>query len=316
MLFVSISVQIAALLLFAVAGSFTVVMIARILQGLAAGAAIGVLSAIMIDSHPSRGAITSAASPGTGSGLGALLSGLTVQFLPGPTHTIYLLLAGVLTLQALLALRLIPADGGQRSDARSALRPRVAIPAPGRATFLAVAPVVLATWGVSGFYAALGPALYTTLSGSREVWPTALPMFVLVGTGTLATIVLKDTKGPALTATSAVATLTGLAVTVTCVELGSIRLYLLGSAIAGIGFGTGFQGPVRSLAPLATPDERPALMSAVFMVAYIGLGTAAIIPGALLNTGVSLPTVTVELAAAIAVLVTATLCATLWMRES
>ncbi len=313
-LFASISTQIAALLVFAVAGSFIVVVIARILQGLASGAAFGVLSATMIDADPDRGAITSAATPGTGSGLGALLSGLTVQYLPGPTHTIYLLLAGVLTVQALLVLRLIPAGGGNRSALGSALRPRVAVPAQARKIFLAVAPVVLAAWGLSGFYAALSPALYTTLSGSREVWPTALPLFVLVGTGTLATTVLRNAGGAALTATSTVSTLAGLAVTVVAVEAENVGLYLVGSAIAGIGFGTGFQGPVRSLISLATPDERPALMSAVFMVAYLGLGIAAIIPGALLNTGIALPTVTVELAAALAVLTAVTLCATLRMR--
>lgn len=312
-LFASISTQIAALLVFAVAGSFIVVVIARILQGLASGAAFGVLSATMIDADPDRGAITSAATPGTGSGLGALLSGLTVQYLPGPTHTIYLLLAGVLTVQALLVLRLIPAGGGNRSALGSALRPRVAVPAQARKIFLAVAPVVLAAWGLSGFYAALSPALYTTLSGSREVWPTALPLFVLVGTGTLATTVLRNAGGAALTATSTVSTLAGLAVTVVASKRRT-SASTSSQRHRGIGFGTGFQGPVRSLISLATPDERPALMSAVFMVAYLGLGIAAIIPGALLNTGIALPTVTVELAAALAVLTAVTLCATLRMR--
>jgi MFS family permease len=289
-------------------------MAARLLQGLASGAALGPLSAIMIDAHPERGTIASSVSPGTGSGLGALLSGLTVQFLPGPTHTIYLVLAVVLTAQALLVLRLVPAGGGHRSAARDTLRPQVAIPAAGRSKFLAVAPVVLAAWGLSGFYAALSPALYTTLSGTSAVWPTTLPLFVLVGTGTLTTLVLRNTAGLALTVISAVSTLAGLAVTVAAVELAHPGLYLLGSAIAGIGFGTGFQGPVRSLTPLVAPDERPALMSAVFMVAYIGLGIAAIIPGALIAAGLSLPTVTVELAGALAALTALSLCATLWTR--
>lgn len=315
-LFVSISVQVVALLLFTVAGSFTVVIAARLLQGLASGAALGILSATMIDAHLERGTIASAASPGTGSGLGALFSGLTVQFLPGPTHTIYLILAAVLTTQALLALHLIPAGGGQRSAARRALRPSVAIPAHGRLMFLTVAPVVFAAWSLSGFYAALSPALYTTLSGSSTVWPTALPLFVLMATGTLTTVVLRNTTGHALTVISAVNTLAGLGATVIAVELENVGLFLVGSAIAGFGFGTGFQGAVSSLTPLATPEERPALMSAVFIVAYSGLGIAAIIPGALIGAGASLPTVTVELAAALAVITALSLCATLTTRAS
>ncbi len=309
-LFTAICAQIIALLLFAVAGSFTLIVVGRVVQGLASGAAFGVLSATMIEADAERGAIASAASPGTGSGLGALLSGLVVQFLPGPTHTIYLILAAVLAGQALIVLRLIPA--GTRQASQDALRPRVrvAIPANARAVFLATAPVVFAVWALSGFYAALSPALYTTLSGSGAVWPTALPIFVLLWSGTLTTVVVRGASGRALTITGAVSTLAGLGATIVAIELGSAGLYLVASAVAGIGFGAGFQGPIRSLAPLATDDERPALLSAVFVVAYGGLGTA-VIPGALLSAGASLTAVTVELAIALAVLSSIALGATL-----
>jgi MFS family permease len=309
-LFAAICGQIIALLLFAVAGSFMLIMVGRVVQGLASGAAFGALSATMIEADAERGTIASAASPGAGSGLGALLSGLVVQFLPGPTHTIYLILAAVLAAQALIVLRLVP-GGERRLASLDALRPRVAVPAQAHAVFLAAAPVVFAVWGLSGFYAALSPALYTTLSGSGAVWPTALPLFILVGSGSLATVILRRVAGPALTVTGAVSTLAGLGVTVAAIELGSVGLYLAASAVAGVGFGTGFQGPIRSLAPLAADDERPALLSAVFVVAYVGLGIAAVIPGALVSAGASLTAVTVELAIALAVLTSIALCATL-----
>ena len=309
-LFAAICAQIIALLLFAVADSFTLIMVGRVVQGLASGAAFGALSATMIEADAERGTIASAASPGTGSGLGALLSGLAVQFLPGPTHTIYVILAAVLAAQALIVLRVIP-EGRRRPASLDALRPRVAIPAQARAVFLAVAPVVFAVWALSGFYAALSPALYTNLSGSDAVWPTALPLFILLWSGTLATVVLRRATGPALTITGAVSTLAGLGMTVAAIELGSAGLYLAASAVAGVGFGTGFQGPIRSLAPLAADDERPALMSAVFIVAYVALGIAAVIPGALVSASASLTTVTVELAIAVAVLASIALCATL-----
>lgn len=309
-LFTAICGQILALLLFAAAGSFTLIMAGRVLQGLASGAAFGALSATMIEADTRRGTIASAASPGTGSGLGALMSGLVVQFLPGPAHTVYLILAAVLAAQALLVLRLIP-SGSRRSASLAALRPRVAIPARARAVFLTAAPVVVAVWGLSGFYAALSPALYTTLSGRGAIWLTALPMFILLWSGTLATVVLRRVTGPVLTVTGAVVTLAGLGLTVAAIGLGSPGLYLVASAVAGIGFGAGFQGPVRSLAPLAADEERPALLSAVFAAAYIGLGGAAVIPGALVNAGIPLATVTVELAAGLAVLATVALCATL-----
>lgn len=301
--------QIIALLLFAGAGSFTLIMVGRAVQGLASGTAFGALSATMIEADEERGTIASAASPGTGSGLGALLSGLVVQFLPGPTHTIYLILAAVLAVQALIVLRIVP-RGRRRPTPLDALRPRVAIPARARSVFLATAPVVFAVWGLSGFYAALSPAVYTALSGSGAVWPTALPMFVLLCSGTLATVVLRRAAGRGLTIAGAGSTLAGLGMTIAAIELRSAALYLAASAVAGVGFGTGFQGPIRSLAPLAADDERPAMLSAVFIVAYAGLGIAAVIPGALVSAGAPLTTVTVELAIALAVLTAIALCAT------
>jgi hypothetical protein len=88
----AIAGQILALVLFAVAGSFALIAVGRVLQGLASGAALGTLSAAMVESDAERGTVASAASPGAGSGSGALLSGLLVQFLPDPRQTIYLIL--------------------------------------------------------------------------------------------------------------------------------------------------------------------------------------------------------------------------------
>jgi hypothetical protein len=81
-----------------------------------------------------------------------------------------------------------------------------------------------------------------------------------------------------------------------------VRLYLVTSAVAGAGFGAGFQGPMRSMARQAADDQRPALLSAVFLVAYVGLGVSAVIPGALISSGAALTTVAIGLAVALAVL--------------
>jgi hypothetical protein len=48
------------------------------------------------------------------------------------------------------------------------------VPADAKTTFMSTAPVVFAVWGLSGFYAALSPALYRALSRSKaaklRVW--------------------------------------------------------------------------------------------------------------------------------------------------
>jgi hypothetical protein len=62
----------------------------------------------------------------------------------------------------------------------------------------------------------------------------------------------------------------------------SITVFLAGTAVAGVGFGTGFQGAVRSVVSFAAPHERAGVLSIVFIVAYLSMGVPALAAGALL----------------------------------
>ncbi|WP_392673707.1 MFS transporter [Streptomyces sp. LN785] len=300
-LLTSIGCQVIALALFTLAGSFVPIFIGRALQGLASGAVFGTLSAIMIESDKERGPIASAASPGTGSGIGALLSGFLIQYVPGPTHTIYLVLGSILLVQGVLVFRLLPAPGRQPTSVLS-LKPRVSVPPHARAVFIACAPVIFVVWGLSGFYAALSPALLRALAPEAAGWQSALPLFTLLGTATVMTVVLRHVSGRAVTVVGLLMTLAGLGVTVAALASSSVGLYLTASVIAGVGYGPGFQGPIRMVTAGASDRDRPALMAAVFVVAYLGLGAAAIVPGALTSAGIPLTRVAAGLAIALAVL--------------
>jgi hypothetical protein len=48
-----------------------------------------------------------------------------------------------------------------------------------------------------------------------------------------------------------------------------------------MGFGTGFQGAVRSIVPFAAPHERAGVLSIVFIVSYLSMGVPAIVAGVL-----------------------------------
>jgi MFS family permease len=70
-----------------------------------------------------------------------------------------------------------------------------------------------------------------------------------------------------------------VAVTVTAVSLGSAVLFFAGSVIAGVGFGSGFQGGIRLVVPLAAPHQRAGLVSLLYVVSYLGLGVPAVLAG-------------------------------------
>jgi MFS family permease len=50
---------------------------------------------------------------------------------------------------------------------------------------------------------------------------------------------------------------------------------------AGVGFGAGFQGAIRSVVPLAAPSERAGVLSVVFSVSYVSMGLPSVLGGVL-----------------------------------
>ena len=100
-LLVATVVQVLTMALFATATSVTGLLIARILQGLTTGAAIGAVGAAMIDLDKSRGTFANAVAPPFGTALGGILAGVLVQYLPGPTVLVYGVLGVIFFLQAL-----------------------------------------------------------------------------------------------------------------------------------------------------------------------------------------------------------------------
>lgn len=98
-LLIALAVQIGAAVVLATAGGVDTLLIGRVLQGAATGASLGALGAALLDVDPVRGALANSAVPGLGTGLGSLVSGLLVQYVPAPTHVVYLVLIGVFIVQ-------------------------------------------------------------------------------------------------------------------------------------------------------------------------------------------------------------------------
>jgi MFS family permease len=73
----------------------------------------------------------------------------------------------------------------------------------------------------------------------------------------------------------------GTALTVAAISHADIALFFVGTAIAGIGFGTGFQGSVRSVVPFAAPHERAGVLSIIFLICYLSMCAPAVAAGAM-----------------------------------
>lgn len=294
-LLTALGLQAVALALFAAAGSYEPLFIGRVLQGIAAGAALGTLGAAMIEAHQAHGTVASSAAPGAGTGLGALAAGLTVSYLPWPTHLIYLGLIAIFVLQAIGVLALLEPTP-TRPGLVASLRPRLAVPPQARAAFAAATPAAFAVWALAGLYGSLGPALIRTMSPGGPAVLGGLTLFVLAAAGSVTTIVRRHHDGRRQMATGMVALVVGVAGLTAAIALGSVSGFLVATVVAGSGFGSGLQGAVRTTVSLALPHERAGLLAAVYLVSYAGLGVPAVVAGFVVSRGTDLDAVAIAYA--------------------
>jgi predicted MFS family arabinose efflux permease len=277
-LLATLAAQAVAMVVFATADGVPALLTARVIQGLATGAALGAIGAGMLDVDPKRGTFANAVSPGLGTASGALLSALAVQFLPAPTHLIYLALLGVFAVQAvgvaLMRETVTRAPGGWAS-----LKPEIKLPRAVRGPVLAAAPVLFAVWALAGLYGALGPAVVSTLTGSHSVVLGGLSLFLLAGVAAAVVVVLRGAPPHRVMAVGIVALILGVSLTLLALSARSAALFFIATAISGVGFGSGFQGGIRTVVPLAAPHERAGVLSLLYVVSYLGMGLPAVAAG-------------------------------------
>jgi MFS family permease len=300
-LLAAIAVQAATMVLFATADNVPALLAARVIQGLATGAAVGAVGAGLVDLHRSRGTVANAVAPVTGTATGAIGAGLLVQYLPDPAHLVYLVLLGIFIVQW-IGVALMAESATPKPGALAALRPRISVPAALRGPVLAAIPALIAVWSLGSFYGSLGPALIGRLAGSQSAVLGGLALFVLAGAGAVAVVVLRTAPARLVMLLGMTTLLAGVGVTLLAIAISSVGVFLAGTAVAGVGFGAGFQGAIRTVLPLAAAHERAGVLSALFVVSYLGLGLPGVIAGYLVVHGGGLLASTREYAIAVMIL--------------
>jgi MFS family permease len=286
-LLAALAVQVASMVVFTIASGVGELFLARIIQGLATGAALGALGAGMLDVDRERGALANALSPGLGTGSGALASALFARYLPAPTHLVYLALIAVFAIQA-AGVALLRETVTRSPLPASALVPDVGLPKSVRGLILTAAPVLFAAWALGGLYAALGPALVRTLTGSPSEVLGGMSLAALTVTAVSSVYLLRNVAARTVMLAGVLALVVGVAITMVAMAAGSVPLFFIGTAVSGVGFGGGFQGGIRTVVPQAAPHERAGVLSLLFTISYLGLGVPAVGAGLLAVHGAGL----------------------------
>jgi MFS family permease len=300
-LLAALGLQAVAMLLFATAGGVPALMAARIVQGVSTGAAAGALGAGLLDLDRTRGTIANGVGPLMGTASGALGSGLLIAFLPAPARLVYLLLFAIFVVQA-VGVWFMSESATPKPGALASLRPQFGLPGATRAPLAVAAPALVAAWSLAGFYGSLGPTIVRLVTGSDSLVLGGLALFVLAGSGALTVLLLRNAPAHRVMLLGLVALVLGVALTLVAIAVTSPALFFVGTAVAGAGFGGSFQGGLRTVLPLAPPQQRAGVLSIVYVISYLAMGLPAVIAGYLVVHGGGVLTTAREYGVAVIVL--------------
>lgn len=273
-----------SMVLFWQADSVMLLILARIVQGLATGWLISALSAAALDlapaGRPGVAALWNALAPGIGLALGALVSGIALEQAAAPLAVVFLSLTSAYLVVAVLFV-LIPETAPRRRGAWASLRFRLSIPAPITADFWRAAPAIVAGWATGGLFLSLGANIVRAEpGGSTHLWQ-ALPVVVLAGVGAVAAFTLRRRSPRTMLIFGTAALAAGTVLSLVALAAGSLWFYLVAVAVTGMGFGTAFSGVLASLAPRIPAAERADTFAVIFLLAYLSFGVPSVVAGML-----------------------------------
>ena len=281
----ALAIEAAAMLAFAQADGVGWLFAARILQGVATGAATGAISAALIDLQPpgSRlGALLTNAASSGGIAFGTLGAGLLVAFAPDPSRLVYWLLVGLFAacwLGVFVIPETVPEASRRDGSWRGSLRPRVSVPPSARAAFATLTPSIVATWALAGLYLALGGSLTRNVFHATNPLAGGLAILALNGTSALVAVLFQSWTSQRALYFGSVAMLGGVLLAVLALSTGSLALFLVASVVVGAGFGPSFSGVLRTLTTLAPPEQRAEVVTAIYVVCYLALSVPAVLAG-------------------------------------
>ena len=274
-----------SVLIFWSADSTEMLLLARVVQGIATGILMSTLSATITDfappTRPQSAAVVNGVTPMVGLALGAVLAGVVLDLAPDAALDLVFLPLVVLYLVFAVTFWFVPETSSRQPGWGRALLPRMAVPAPARRMFVMSVPVVLAGWSTGGLFLSLGPnivrdELYVGGHSGQGIVIGLLP-----AVGAVAAFLIRNRSPRTITIFGSTALAAGTALMLLALVLHSFPLYVVAVVVAGSGFGTGFMGVVGSLLPLVPLHRRAELFAALYTVSYLAFGVPAVVAGAL-----------------------------------
>jgi MFS family permease len=278
----SLIIQLASNVVFLVAPDIGWVIIGRIVQGIATGAASSALTAALVEVAPANrkrlGTILGSVSVSGGLAVGSLLAGLAIQLTPTANSIVFITLI-VITILGIVVIALTPETVARAPGALRSLIPRVAVPVVARREFAAAAPVVAAVWMLAGLSGGLAPSMVRTVFHLDSGLLNGVSGFVAPAVSAVIGLAFAKVDPRRAMTIGIYASIVGAIGIIGGVFVGSLAIMIIGQAIAGVGFGASFTAALRLVFPLAAPDQRAGVVAGIYVVSYVAFGVPIVIAG-------------------------------------
>ena len=274
----ALAMNVAAMIIFMTAGSAAALIAARAVQGFATGFAAATLGATILDTDRDRAPMLNSVTAFAGLSAGTLGAGILVTFAPAPEQLVFVMLLALSVIEAAI-LWFMPETSAFKPGALASLLPRVRIPLEARATFMSITPVNVAAWALGGFYFSLMPAVVRAATGATLPIVGGVVVATLTLTGAVIVVALRNVARDRMLRMGIASLSLGVMITLAGVQWRLVGVMMFGTVVSGMGFGSVFSATLRTVMPLARPDERASLLSAYFVEGYLAFSLPAVLAG-------------------------------------
>ena len=272
--------MILGLVVFLLADSVPMLLLARALHGAAVGATVVAGAAALLDLRPTPGARTgqlSGVAFNVGIAVAVLGTAVLAQYAPSPLRTPYVVIA-VICLAAGAGILAVSEPHTARVKSRITIA-KPAVPHEIRADFWFSAIGVMAAWSVLGVLLSLYPSLAAAETGVHNLVFGGVVVASTALAAALAQLFASRIPARRAAVIGDLGMAAALLATIPALATKQPAVVVLAGLVLGATFGLGFGGSLRHLSEVVPPHRRGETMSAYYLLAYSAMALPTLAAG-------------------------------------
>jgi MFS family permease len=278
---IGLAASLAGVFAFAVAPDVVWLFVGRALMGIGVGLTASPSTAAMLEfseGQSQRAASVAAAAQAAGFAAALLLGGALIEYAPYPTRLPFWFLFAV------LVVLFVATWGLPRQTGASAGRWRMRMPSvPGnlRGAFARASLAVLTAYTHGVLILSLGGQVAHDLVGSSNAFVNGAILSLFAIVSGIVGVAAKRLDPRTAMAAGAVASAGGVGLLALAAAHHALPIFLVATATAGMGYSLLFFAGLGLINRVAEPQHRGGIFAALYLVAYLSMGTVALVLGAI-----------------------------------